>query len=222
MTDTSLSNLALESIEENLQLAKHAIYNRKDDKDSGCYGVSAVILLSSILDSIGTFFCLDSNARSTNRGNNSDYSFKLYESNIQNWEHYVGDAKSHFIQIYRQYITDNNNYGFTDESHFINTIYKAYRCHLIHNLTLNNGVLISNLTSNTANVIEEMNYQNEKIVILHLQQYYSMVIDIVYNFRKTYGSQICNKLDIKAVNSNMVTGGTINIVASDIMNDKTN
>ena len=56
MAETSLSKLALESIEENLQLADYAIKNRKDGENPGCYGVSAVILLSSILDSIGTFF----------------------------------------------------------------------------------------------------------------------------------------------------------------------
>ena len=176
-------------MQENLDLAKYAITTKKsNNENAGCYGVSAVILLSSILDSIGTFYCLDITATNTSvRPSNSNYEFQLYEKRfICNWEHYVGSTKSHFEQVYDNFITSlSTNYGISDRDTFVDIFYKLFRCELVHNGTTNIGISISN--EEEKNVILRTNLNT---YILHLKPLFDMVEEIYIAFVQQHGETI--------------------------------
>lgn len=210
---TTISKNALDAMIENLSLADYAVNHRKsNDEDSGCYGVSAVILLTSILDSVGTFYCLDNMATSPSRGNNFSSGFKLYDNQVSiDWYHYVGNARCHFEQVYNNYlISTGNNYGITDQKSFVDVLYKVYRCGLVHNSVTNTGYVLSPTKDNMV-----FKRAGSNTIILNVPQFYIMVKDILKSFQQLHEADIINEVNSLGINNNLpnnYTGVTYEII----------
>ena len=136
--------LAKDAIEEYMQLAKYAVETPRQEGTESCYGNAAVLLLSSVLDAIGSFYCHEDNMGS----------FTSLDGPID-WKERRG-AKEHFKKVYNLYVTTlTDKYG-KDEDTFITFFYNNFRCGLAHNATFHHGGLTMNYASsvetNTVNV----------------------------------------------------------------------
>lgn len=208
---TTLSKNALDAMMENLAMADYAITHKKsDDDNAGCYGVSAMILLTSILDSIGTFYCLDDAANSINRSSSFNYVFKLYNNNIRNdWYHYVGNTRCHFEQVYKQFSDIIKNKGILDKDTFVDILYKVFRCGLVHNAVTNAGFLLSNASDKR--VLEKT---SGGTFILYVPQFLDMVKQILETFRQQHEKEILQEAETQNIDIDIpisVTGLTFDI-----------
>ncbi|MCQ2360939.1 MAG: hypothetical protein MJ009_05630 [Paludibacteraceae bacterium] len=172
MSQTTLTEIALDAIKENLYIAKVAMESKKNN--NGCYGFPTVILLSSVIDIIGTLLCLGSN----NTGS-------LRPTNHTNWYKCMGTARSHFTAVWNQYDAIISGYGITKNT-WIDTIYTIYRCQSVHNGTIefNTSMSINSGANNEALTVDTKTGHQQ----LHLEPFYDMVVMISDEFMKQYNN----------------------------------
>lgn len=201
---TSLSKLAFESLKENIAIAELCLKTSK--QEGGCYGVPATILLFSALDAIGSFYCLDPNAKSIKR-NNFVFTFSLYcIVKNQKFEHYVGETISHFDAIWTKYSALIKSYGIKDKATWLE-IYKQFRCAFTHNATISPYMYINADNTNCSNNVF---IKDNGISILYLNPFFQMVNTIFMTFKSNYEYKILdnNNLDLFFNESSLVTGST--------------
>ena len=92
--------LAKDAIEEYMQLARYAVETPRHEGTESCYGNAAVLLLSSVLDAIGSFY----------NHNGNIGKFTSLDGNLD-WKKREG-AKEHFKKVYDLYVkTLTDKYG---------------------------------------------------------------------------------------------------------------
>lgn len=140
MDSNKRDQLILDAMQENIELAEHAIETPRKEGGDSCYGNSAVILLSSVLDAIGAFYCHKDN----------DGSFTSYDQKPIHKER--GEVRQHFKQVYNLFIKGlKNNCGYSDDKSFVDDFYKNFRCGLTHNAEFEEGCLVLHEDSDSSN-----------------------------------------------------------------------
>lgn len=144
---------AFETIEENLFISKIALDTPKTNDSNSCYGMPALVLLSSSIDIIGTFY--------------HGGSFVTISPKMVLKRDGLGHTIDHFKQFHNDFLTD-----VCDENLFIEILYSYARCKATHN-----GVLVENVfitiedNSNSSIVIE----QRDGKKIIYLKKLYDIV-----------------------------------------------
>ena len=122
---------ALFTIRENLYIAKHCLNTPKRKNTNSCYGMSALILLSSVIDTIGSFY-------------KEDRDTIIIKQNItySNSER----TSTHFKMFYKNFLRN-----VCEENLFMTNFYSLARCRAIHNSTLGAKlrITINKLCDNT-------------------------------------------------------------------------
>lgn len=175
MATITLSQIALEAMKENLHIANLAMKEKKGN--GGCYGVPTTILLSAIIDTMGSFFNL----------NQTEGKFALYNPMSQNWQRYVGRTRQHYDEIWNQFRSIIQKYGVSKKD-WIGVIYEIYRCQLTHNGTMAPNTCISIQKTGKKEILCEEN----GVKTLYLQPFYNMVEELVNDFIQRYENNIKN------------------------------
>lgn len=117
-------DFALHTMSEYLTMAKVSMTVPKEKDSGGCYGMAALLLLSSVMDTLGSF-----------------YPNKQYTSRVQQDvdNNNVGNVEGHFKNFYKKFIFDDD----TEAENFRKNFYKQGRCAAVHNSALRSGILIS-------------------------------------------------------------------------------
>lgn len=154
MESNKRDQLVIDAMRENIELAEHAIKTSRKEGSDSCYGNSAVILLASVLDAIGAYYC-----HKNNKG-----SFTSYDQKHIHKER--GKVNDHFRQVFNLFIKDlENNCGYTDEQCFVDDFYQNFRCGLTHNAEFEEGCLVLHEDSDSSikrlNVEELLNMVKE-------------------------------------------------------------
>lgn len=122
MTSNNLDQLAMDAINEYLELAEYAINTSRQEGSDSCYGNAALLLLSSVLDSIGSYY--------NHKDNPGLFVSFGSKPNLKERE----GAKDHFKQVYNIFISNmNDNCGYTSADMFTNDFYENFRCGVTHN-----------------------------------------------------------------------------------------
>lgn len=131
----NVNELAYATIQENLDAAQHCIYCLKKE-DGGCYGMSALILLTSVIDAMGSFYEQGSFTPFPDKGSDLDNRLK-------------DKVRQHFEDMYMKYY---NKY-FSSKKDFTDILYHKYRCNPVHNNLLNYDYLIATANDADKNVL---------------------------------------------------------------------
>lgn len=131
MKSNKRDQLVLDAMQENIELAEIAINTPRKEGGDSCYGNSAVILLSSVLDAIGACYC-----HKDNHGVFTSYDQKPIHTER-------GLTKEHFKKVYNLFIKDlKNTCGYSDYQSFEKDFYENFRCGLTHNAEFEEGCLV--------------------------------------------------------------------------------
>lgn len=143
---------AISTIRENLDMAKKCMETPKSSNGDSCYGMPALILLSSAIDIIGTCYFWD---------------FVVTEKILTNCDkHHV---KDHFKTFYELFVK-NKGYQQTEED-FIKHIYLGLRNPATHNGVIKNNHYITKVKSKNNAFIE----LNDNMYIIYLHSLYRCV-----------------------------------------------
>lgn len=123
----NINDLAYDTILENLGAAEQCIYKLRK-ADGGCYGMSALILLMSVIDSMGTFY--ENGVFTLLPENNADLKKRVKQP---------GAVTDHFEAMYDHYYKDY----ISEKEDFMDVLYRKYRCNPIHNNVLQYDYFLS-------------------------------------------------------------------------------
>ncbi|MBO4597007.1 MAG: hypothetical protein J5676_03900 [Bacteroidaceae bacterium] len=166
----SYNEFAIDTISEYLRIADYCINTPKKEEDS-CYGMPAFLLLSSVIDIIGTFY------------RNSSFE-PITGYDVKNNK--LGNAKDHFKQFYNLFLSPNLSQTSTlDEKNFIDFFYQFARCRATHNGVLAPRVRI--MKSDKCNNFIEMD-SNRRDMCIQLRDLCSFV-------RKTFEEKVEQEYD---------------------------
>ena len=147
MTSNNLDQLAMDAINEYLELAEYAIKTSRQEGSDSCYGNAVLLLLSSVLDAIGSYYSYCKKDKKTRKTiDNKKGRFVSFQS-LPDFEDRK-NVREHFKQVYKHYIhNQNDNCGYTSETMFINDFYHNLRCGVTHNAVFSDGKVV--MYSNT-------------------------------------------------------------------------
>lgn len=117
-------DFALHTMNEYLTMAKVSMTVPKEKDSGGCYGMAALLLLSSVIDTLGSFYP------------NKQYTRRV-QQDVDNKK--VGGVEDHFGDFCKKFISDDD----TKAENFKKNFYKQGRCATVHNSALRSGILIS-------------------------------------------------------------------------------
>lgn len=167
----SNQDFAISTIEENLKIADYCIRNPKEDKTDCCYGMPALILLSSAIDIIGTFYY--SNAFTTD----------------------LGSTIKHFEEFYDRFMEGKAGQqpNICDRGLFIDKFYKLGRCKATHNGVLGAKFIIT--TNNNAS--NTCIWEDHDSVWVQLHQLHNLIDSAFQTMKSNLGttSQVEQLLD---------------------------
>lgn len=123
-TFNNYRDFAFTTIRENLIIAKYCLTTTKKEGETGCYGMPALLLLSSIIDIIGTFY---------RNGKYEDISIVEVSSNKC-----LGPTSHHFNEYRKKFVGN-----LCSKQDFLKYIYEYSRCKAVHNGLLYPNVFIS-------------------------------------------------------------------------------
>ena len=178
---TSYQDFAINTIEENLHIAKHCIDTTKKPNTNSCYGMPAFTLLTSVIDTIGSFY---SKANGT---------FKpILMDDVNNNK--TGNAKDHFNAFYDKFIKNENNviniYSTSNKQKFFHDkFYLDGRCKATHNNVLGSNFIITieENCGNGACIWEEKDKNNNYITYVHLSKLHELVSKAFNKMKKEAG-----------------------------------
>lgn len=118
-------DFALHTMWEYLTMAKHCIETRQEESADGCYGMAALLLLTSVMDTLGSF-----------------YPHKQYTPRTQDDidKDNVGSVADHFKDFCARFISDDSE----EIAKFHKNLYQQARCKAVHNSALTSGIRITN------------------------------------------------------------------------------
>lgn len=148
---TDYNEFAFLTIEENLKIAEYAMNTFKSPNSDSCYGMSAFVLMASVIDIIGTFY---------RKGH-----FEFITSEAVKETDKLGTCKDHFKYFFKKFIPGI----YSDDE--ISFFYKYARCKATHNGVLGINVCITILDSP-----DEYFFKNsDGVVTIYLKQLFSVV-----------------------------------------------
>lgn len=146
MISNNLDQLAKDAINEYLELAEYAKNTQRQVGSDSCYGNATLLLLSSVLDSIGSYY--------NHKDNPGLFVSFGSKPNLKERE----GAKDHFKQVYNVFISNmNDNCGYTSETMFINDFYHNFRCGITHNAVFSDGKLVMHSNTDSFNRVLNIN-----------------------------------------------------------------
>jgi len=145
MESKNLDQLAMDAINENFELAEYAIKTPRKEGTDSCYGNSALLLLSSVLDAIGSYYI------EIKKGDKA--SFVSFE-NEPNFEKRKGGGV-HFENVYDIFISNRkDNCGYTSRDMFKKDFYENFRCGVTHNAVFSEGkITLHNNTDSSSKTL---------------------------------------------------------------------
>lgn len=143
---------ALDTIEENLTIIAYCLNTRKNKGEGNCYGMSSVILMSSVMDTIGTFY----------RTNNSYTTITQEDLDKDS----LGSCRKHFNIYWNKFLKSSCR-----KKDFIDIFYKNVRCKSVHNGIINRDTFISKSEEQSTKVLVIKN----KTAIIFLRELFNMI-----------------------------------------------
>ncbi|MGN1219445.1 MAG: hypothetical protein ACI4TU_00720, partial [Candidatus Cryptobacteroides sp.] len=166
-------------IRENLTIVQHCINTPKRKGTNSCYGMPAIILLASVIDTIGTF-CL-SGAFST-----------ISKNDVLN--NNLGRPHEHFDAFYTMFLKDKG----IDRIHFVDRFYELGRCRATHN-----GVLGPNLKITINNRRDKpCIWEKRGTLNIQIRGLYELV-------REAFSQMLSNACSNNTEECEPTTGGTV-------------
>lgn len=141
---------------ENLRAAKLCLTTPKAKNTNSCYGMSAIILLSSVIDALGMFY------------RNGNIATKITETDVKNNK--LGKVCTHFKAFYDKFLV-----GVCDGNFFMGEFYDFVRCRATHNNILGPKVNITINKSSNGKVFEKKHRRASTYV--YLNELYKIVKD---------------------------------------------
>lgn len=145
-------HFAIDTIEENLTIIEYCLNNRKKEGVESCYGMSAVILMSSVIDTIGTFY----------RNNNSYTPITQEDIDMES----LGSGRKHFNIYWNKFLKSSCR-----KKDFIDIFYKNVRCKSVHNGIINRDTFISKSEEQSTKVLVIKN----KTAIIFLRELFNVI-----------------------------------------------
>lgn len=174
-------NLTFYTIEENLEIIRYCLNTPKKADTNSCYGMTALILLASTIDAIGTFY-------RNGDGNFKEMTIKTIKARD------LGGVKNHFECFYDKFLQ-----GKCLKTAFLKEFYQYARCLGIHNGTLHPEVRVTMNKNDKGRVIEKKHSNT----FIYLNELYSCV-KAAYEVMKKAS---LTSLEVERVGP--TTGGTI-------------
>lgn len=160
------NEFALCTMEENLTAAKICLTTSKDNSKRSCYGMSAIILLSSIIDTLGMFY------------RNGLTISKITENDIKNKK--LGSTYQHFKAFHTKFLV-----GICSQHFFIGTYYDFVRCRATHNNVLGPKINITINKSTNGKVFEKKH--KKAATMVYLNELCILVENAIMCFKNEYG-----------------------------------
>lgn len=174
-------DFAIFTIRENLHIAKYCIDTPKRQNTNSCYGMSALILLSSVIDTIGMFYCRNGNFTS------------ITKQDVAN--NTLGKTQQHFDKFYDKFLTNH-----CDKNVFMDKFYHLARCRATHNNVLGDKIRI------TINALKKDVVFMEKRNVFHINL--NALYEIVNNAFKTLLRESKSQVFLNEEQFSPTTGGT--------------
>ena len=175
------NDFAAYTMDENLKAAKLCLKTPKIKTSNSCYGMSAVILLSSVIDTLGMFY------------RNGNIATKIAGTDVKNNK--LGKVSTHFKAFYDKFLV-----GVCEEHFFMGEFYDFVRCRATHNNILGPKVNITINKSSNGKVFEKKHKQASTYV--YLNELYDLV-------KKAYDVFITEQKLVLCETPQPTTGGTI-------------
>ncbi|MDO4951135.1 MAG: hypothetical protein Q4E49_03630 [Bacteroidales bacterium] len=153
------TEFASSTIEENLAVAKYSIETPKGNNNS-CYGMPALILLASCIDTMGTLY--------DKKGNFGELTKDVVIDRR-------GKTREHYENFYHKFI-DKQQYN---KEIFIKDFYELCRCKATHNGVLGMDIFITKNGNDNSLFVSEDN-----IVKIHLPALYDLVKEAYAQMKK--------------------------------------
>ena len=161
-------DLCFYTIEENLKIAKYCLTTAKRENTNSCYGMSALILLASSIDAIGTFY---------RNGDNVFTPVTVKQIKAKK----LGSVWRHFECYYDKFLCDK-----CDKPEFTVQFYQFARCLGIHNGTLNPSIRITMNLNKKGKIIEKLRTNTH----IFLKDLYDSVVSSFAILKKECKQQI--------------------------------
>ena len=123
------------TIKENLTIVKYCLETPKRKNTDSCYGMPALILLSSIVDTIGTFY------------RTGQYQTITIEE-ICNED--LTSVKNHFVKYHNRFLSED-----CEQNDFVDLFYKCARCKATHNSVLGPQVILTKKVDKNKHVLSK-------------------------------------------------------------------
>ena len=179
------------TIQEYIDSAKLCIDALKGGSANDCYGMSALVLLTSAIDAMGTYF------------RNSSYN--LLPNDSKDWKQELGVAKNHYDNIYDEYF--KNTQAFSDSKQFMDILYAEYRCHAVHNGMMTKTCLLRKGGTKKLPIIESVDGKS----YLYIDRLYHLVKDVFQDFERDHPITPSQASQMQNMPESGVTGN-INVV----------
>ena len=180
---SNYKDFALHTMNEYLTMAKHCIETKQEESADGCYGMAALLLLTSVMDTLGSF-----------------YPKKRFKSITQQKvnKNQTNTAKDHFKAFRVKFLLREG----LDEKTFTDTFYELARCKAVHNAALACGIKIVNDQKDPLFVLA-----NSSELTVNISRLYKCVEDSL----RIWAQDAYNSSDIKSLLTEYgpITGSTI-------------
>lgn len=180
------NEFAFHSMEESLIMAEKCINTPKGKVVDSCHGMAAVILIASVMDTIGTFY-------------RNGYFQMITANDVINGNNgsHLGGVKQHFRQYHKQFLSSNK---LISETEFLQKFFPYARCRATHNSVLGPDV---ELTLDSTKNRDIFTHGQNKRLCVHL-------IELLYSVREALKqTKIVAKYTPSAITEGMYTGTSI-------------
>ena len=168
------------TMNENLQAARLCLDTPKKENTNSCYGMSAIILLSSVIDTLGMFY------------RNGQQWTKISKQDVIN--NNLGEARSHFKKFYEKFMSSMNCKAF-----FTGKFYDFVRCRATHNNVIGPKI---NITKNRS--VKKIIFDKK-----HEESSTQVYLNELYDFVKNAYEIFLKESNINIIETDQpTTGGT--------------
>lgn len=163
-----INSFVYTTIEEYIDAAGICLNTVKNKVPDDCFGMAALVLLTSAIDAMGTYF----------RKKQGQYD--LLPAKCTNWKSELGDVKQHYVNIYYEYFDKTG--AFADESEFVDILYREYRCHAVHNGMITETHTLQKVVSKKPQVVEKKCGGT----YVYVDRLFNVVKDVFETFKKDH------------------------------------
>ena len=121
---SNYQDFALHTMWDYHTMAKSCIETKQEESADGCYGMAALLLLTSVMDTLGSFYP------------NKQFT-PITQDDVD--KDNVGGTANHFKDFCAKFISDDPS----EIANFHKNLYKQTRCKAVHNAALKSGIMIT-------------------------------------------------------------------------------